>query len=214
MSSPEQIQREIEGTRQSLSADVDRLTEKVSPGRVVGRRVDRVKSGATTLKERVMGSMPDTDSLRSAGESAGSGLSSATGAVGGAASSVGSTVGGAASNVGDAVSNIGSAAASAPQAVRQQAQGNPLAAGLVAFGVGMLIASLAPATQKEQQLAAQAEDKARGPLQETAKDVASELQGSAQESAQQLKDVATQAASDTADQVRSAAEDVKAPLQQ
>src|SRR3954462_702864 len=114
MSSPEQIQRDIEGTRQSLSADVDRLTEKVSPGRVVSRRVDRVKSTATTLKERVMGSMPDTDSLRSVGntvsDTAGSGVSSATGAVSGAASSVG-----------DAVSGLGSAAASAPQAVKQQA---------------------------------------------------------------------------------------------
>jgi uncharacterized protein DUF3618 len=203
MSSPEQIQRQIEGTRQSLSADVDRLTEKVSPGRVVSRRVDRVKTSATTLKERVMGSMPDTDNLRSAGSTAGSGVSSATGAVSGAASSVG-----------EAVSGLGSAAASAPQAVRQQAQGNPLAAGLVAFGVGMLVSSLAPASQKEQELAAQVEDKARGPLQEKAQEVASELQGSAQESAQQIKEVATQAASDTADQARSAAEDVKAPLQQ
>jgi len=203
MTSPEQIQREIEGTRQSLSADVDRLTEKVSPGRVVGRRVDRIKGSASSLKERVMGTMPDSDSLRSVGGSAGSSVSSAKGAVGSAAS----TVGEAASSVGDAV-------ASAPQAVRQQTQGNPLAAGLAAFGVGMVIASLAPATQKEQQLAAQAEDKARGPLQETAKDVASELQGSAQESVQQLKEVASQAAGDTADQARSAAEDVKAPLQQ
>jgi hypothetical protein len=203
MSSPEQIQRDIEGTRQSLSVDVDRLTEKVSPGRVVGRRVDRIKSSATTVKERVMGSMPATDNLRSAGDTAGSGLSSAKG-----------TVGNAASSVGDAVSGVGSAAASAPQAVRQQAQGNPLAAGLVAFGVGMLISSMAPASQKEQELAAQAEDKARGPLQETARGMASELQGSAQESAQQIKEVATQAATDTADQAKSAADDVKAPLQQ
>jgi hypothetical protein len=203
MSSPEQIQRDIEGTRQSLSADVDRLTEKVSPGRVVSRRVDRVKSTATTLKEHVMGSMPDTDSLRSAGSTAGSGVSSATEAVSGAASSVG-----------DAVSGLGSAAASAPQAVRQQTQGNPLAAGLVAFGVGMLISSLAPATQKEQELASQAEQKALGPLQDKAQEVASELQGPAQEAAQQIKEVATQAATDTADQAKSAAEDVKAPLQQ
>lgn len=207
MSSPEQIQRDIEGTRQSLSADVDRLTEKVSPGRVVGRRVDRVKSTATSLKERVMGSMPDSDSLRSAGSTvgstAGSGMSSATGAVSGAASSVG-----------DAVSGIGSAAASAPQAVRQQTQGNPLAAGLVAFGVGMLISSLAPASQKEQDLAAQVEEKARGPLQEKAQEVASELQGPAQDAAKQIKETATQGVSDTADQAKSAAEDVKAPLQQ
>jgi len=90
MTTPEQIQRDIEGTRQSLSAGVDRLTEKVSPGRVVGRRVDRVKSGASSLKDRVMGSMPDTDSLKSAGGSAGSSVSSAK-------DSVGDALGGAAS---------------------------------------------------------------------------------------------------------------------
>jgi hypothetical protein len=207
MTSPEQIQRDIEGTRQSLSADVDRLTEKVSPGRVVGRRVDRVKSGATSLKDRVMGSMPDTGTLKSAGGSAGSSVSSAKDSVGGA-------VGGAVSSVGDTMSSVGSAAASAPQAVRQQTQGNPLAAGIVAFGVGMILSSMAPATQREQDLAGRAEEKAKGPLQDKAKEVAGEFQGSAQESAQQLKEVATQAATDTADQAKSAADDVKAPLQQ
>jgi hypothetical protein len=196
MSTPEQIQREIEGTRQTLSADVDRLTEKVSPGRVVSRRVDRVKTGATSVKERVMGSMPDKDILRSAGDSAGSGASSAKDAVG------------------NAVSSVGDAASSAPQVVRRQAQGNPLAAGLVAFGVGMVISSLAPATQREEDLAAQAQDKAAGPLQEKAKEFAGSLQESAQQSAQQLKEVASHAAADTADQAKSAAQDVKAPLQQ
>jgi Protein of unknown function (DUF3618) len=203
MSTPEQIQRDIEGTRRALSEDVDRLTEKVSPGRVVSRRVDRVKSGASSLRNRVMGSMPDTDSFRSAGNSAGSGLSSATGAVGSAASSVG-----------DVASSMGDAVTSAPQAVRTQTQGNPLGAGLVAFGVGLVLSSLVPASERETQLAAQAEDKARGPLQEQARTMASDLQGSAQESVQQVKEVATDAATDTADQARSAVEDVKAPLQQ
>jgi hypothetical protein len=36
--------------------------------------------------------------------------------------------------------------ARAPQAVRQQTQGNPLAAGIIAFGVGMLAATLIPVT--------------------------------------------------------------------
>jgi Protein of unknown function (DUF3618) len=207
MSSPEQIQREIEGTRQSLSYDVDRLTEKVSPGRVVSRRVDRVKGKAGGLKDRIMGAAPDPNTFRSAGSAAGSGVSTGVSSVTGA-------VGDAASTVGDAVSGLGSAAASAPQAVRQQAQGNPLAAGLVAFGIGMVISSLAPATQKEQELAAQAEDKARGPLQEKAQEVGAQLQDSAKESAQQIKEVASQGASDTADQAKSAADDVKAPLQQ
>jgi hypothetical protein len=207
MTTPEQIQRDIEGTRQTLSADVDRLTEKVSPGRVVSRRVDRVKTGASSLRDRVMGTMPDTDSLRSAGGSAGSGLSSAKDAVGSAA-------GNAASTVGDAASSLTDAATSAPQAIRSQTQGNPLGAGLVAFGLGMVISSLIPASEREKQLAGQAEDKAKGPLQEQAKTFASGLQEPAQQSAQQVKDAATNAATDTADQAKSAVQDVKAPLQQ
>jgi len=50
LTTPEQIQRDIEGTRRALSTDVDRLAEKVSPGKVVGRRVERVKTGATSLR--------------------------------------------------------------------------------------------------------------------------------------------------------------------
>jgi len=188
MSTPEQIQREIEYTRQSLSSDVDRLTEKVTPGRVVSRRVDRVKSGAASMKERVMGAVPSGDAV-------GSQVSSAK-------DSVGSTVGSMASSVGDA-----------PQAARRQTQGNPLAAGLIAFGVGMLISSVAPVSEREKQLAAQAEDKAKGPVQEQARQMAGELADSAKESAQQVKETASQAASHTVDEAKSRAEDVKAPLQ-
>lgn len=184
MSTPEQIERDIESTRSNLSSDVERLADKVSPGRAVGRRVDRVKTSASSMKERIMGSMPSTDDV-------GSQLSSAKDAMGGAASSV----------------------RDAPGMARRQARGNPLAAGLVAFGVGMLIASLAPVTEPEKQLAAQAEDKAREPLQEHAREVAAELADSAKESAQQVKQTAADAAAQTAEHAKSAAGDVKQPLQ-
>ena len=52
---PEVIRRDIEATRADLSRDVDALTEKVSPARVVERRVDRAKGAAGTVKEKVMG---------------------------------------------------------------------------------------------------------------------------------------------------------------
>jgi hypothetical protein len=196
LTTPEQIQRDIEGTRRALSADVDRLSEKVSPGRVVGRRVDRLKSGAAGMRQKVMGAVPDPRQVTAAtSDAAGSGLASARDAVSGAASSVGDAVTG------------------APQTVKQQTQGNPLGAGLVAFGIGMVLSSMVPASEREKTLAVGAQDKAMGPLQEKAKEMASEMQGSVQESAEQVKQVATNAAGDTADQARSAVEDVKAPLQ-
>ena len=194
MSSPQQIEQQIEQTRARLSSDVSRIEEKVSPGKVVGRRMDRVKGGAQSFKDRVMGSMPsmpDTGSAQHAAGNAGSQLSSAG------------------QRVGDAASN-------APQAVRQQTQGNPFGAGLAAFGVGMVIASLLPASEKEKQLAAQAEQKAQQaaqPLQEQAKQVAGELKESAQQSAQQVKEVATDAAGDVAGHAQSAADDVRGTVQ-
>jgi Protein of unknown function (DUF3618) len=184
MTTPEQIQRDIESTRESLRTDVDRFTEKVSPGRVVGRRVDRVKSGAASVRERVMGVLPDTGQVR-----------------------------GAASSVKDGASSLGEAATSAPHVVRQQTQGSPLAAGVVAFGVGMVLSSLIPASERERELVQAGEERAKAPLQEKASEMAGELREPAQQAAQQVKEKVTQAASDTADQAKSAAEDVRQPFQ-
>lgn len=188
MSNPEQIQAQIERTRAELSDDVDRLTEKVSPPRVVGRQVDRVKTRAASLRDRVMGSTDEGNGMRGASGSLGSAASSAKDAV-----------------------------ASAPQAVRQQTQGNPLAAGLVAFGVGMVLSSLLPAFDAEQQLASQAEEKAKElaePVKQAGQQLAEDLKPAAQQAVEQVKSTAQDAAQDTSEQAKSAAQDVKAPLQQ
>ena len=64
-SDPDQLRRDIERTQAALSQDVNALGEKVSPGRIVGRRVDRVRGSASRLKDRVMGNdspgYPNTD---------------------------------------------------------------------------------------------------------------------------------------------------------
>jgi hypothetical protein len=188
MSTPEEIQADIERTRANLSSDVDRLSEKVTPGKVLGRRVDSVKSGAASLRDRVMGASND-----------------------------GSSGGGVGESVTGKLSDLGSAAGSAPQAVRDRAQGNPLAVGLIAFGVGWLLSSAAPASQAEQQLAEAAEAKAKElvePLKQTGQEMAENMKAPVQESVQQVKGSATQAAQDTAEHAKSAADDVKAPIQQ
>jgi len=123
----------------------------------------------------------------------------------GSASDLGSSAGDSASSVGDAVS-------SAPGAVKQQTQGNPLAAGLVAFGAGLLVASLIPASQKEQEVAATVKDHAE-PLKqqvtEIAKDAASNLKEPAQDAAASVKATATDAAQTVKDEGASAASDVR-----
>ncbi len=195
MTSPEAIQNEIDRTRAELSSNVDRLTDKVSPGRVVSRRVDKVKGSASSLRDRVMGSGEDGSGLRGTGDS----LSNTANSLSSAADSVKDSVG------------------SAPHAVRSQTQGNPLAVGMIAFGVGWLLSSLAPATAAEQQLAGNVEAKAKElaePLKDAGQQIAQDLKQPTQDAFEQVKSTATDAATQTVDQAKSAAQDVKAPLQQ
>ena len=84
--------------------------------------------------------------------------------------------------------------------MRRQTQGNPLAAGLIAFGAGWLISSLLPASRQEQRLAQQATEKAADvgrPLADKARDAAMEIKDNLQEPAQEavasVKDTATDA---------------------
>ena len=207
-SDPDVIRRQIEDTRRELSYDVDALNEKVNPARVVDRRVTAAKGRITNLKEKVMGSAQDTTS------SAQGMASNAAGSVQGAASSAVDTVQGAASSAADAVQQ-------APQMLKQQAQGNPLAAGLIAFGVGWLVSSLIPASQKETELAQQAESAVREhkdallePAKQAAQEIGEQLKPAAQEAVESVKSTAQDAAATVKDEGQSAVQDVQGQAQQ
>jgi hypothetical protein len=207
-SDPEVIRRQIEDTRRELSYDVDALNEKVNPARVVDRRVTAAKGRISNLKEKVMGSAQDTTS------SAQGMASNAAGSVQGAASSAAETVQGAASSAVGAVQQ-------APDTIVRQTQGNPMAAGLIAFGVGWLVSSLLPATEKEKQLAQQAESAVREhkdallePAKQAAQEIGEQLKPAAQEAVESVKSTAQDAASTVAEEGKSAAADVQGQAQQ
>ncbi len=52
---PEQLRADIAKTRQDLDADLDLLGEKVSPEKVIERRVDATKGKFTDVREKMMG---------------------------------------------------------------------------------------------------------------------------------------------------------------
>ena len=200
-SDPDQIRGNIEQTQQNLSADVNALTDKVSPPKIVGRRVQQTRSAVTNVKDRIMGGTAEH-------------TSNLGGSMSSSASSAKDTVASTASSAADAVG-------SAPDLARQRTRGNPLAAGLIAFGAGWLVASLLPATEPEQQVASQVKDVAteRGrPVIEQAKqagqEAAQELKGSAQQRAQSVKETATDAASTVRDEAQSQTSDVTDHAQQ
>src|ERR671939_715392 len=98
MSDPDQIRADIERTRAELSDDVNALTEKVTPSRIVARRVDRTKSRFGSIRDRVMGSASDT-----AGSARGM-RERVMGSASDTASGMGDRVSSATSGVGDRVS--------------------------------------------------------------------------------------------------------------
>ncbi len=197
---PDQIRDNIEQTQQNLSADVDALTEKVSPPRIMERRVQQTRSAMTTMKDRIMGGTAERTS------------------------SMGGTVNSTASSAKDTLASTASSAAdmasAAPDMARRRTQGNPLAAGLIAFGAGWLLSSLLPATEPEQQVASQVKDLAMDKgrpvaqqLGQAGQEAAQELRESAQQRAQSVRETATGAASTVTDETQSRAADVTSHAQ-
>lgn len=118
--------------------------------------------------------------------------------------------------VGTITDTVGDTVTDAPGAVARKTQGSPIAAGLIAFGTGLLLSSLLPASRVEQQAAEQVKDTAQplvDDLTDTAKEIADHLQEPAQQALEQVKTAAADAADTVKDQAASAADDVKTQAQ-
>jgi gas vesicle protein len=182
--SASEVRSEIEDTRQDMSETIDAIADRTSPGRIVQRRRQRVADGWRSVRERVMGRAQDT--YGSAGDAA-------QGVAGTARDTAGTVIDG---------------GRQAPDRVLAQTQGNPVAAGLIAFGAGLLVASIIPPSETEQRIASQVLDKAqpvRDQLAQAGQQVADDLRSTAQEGAEQVKQRASQAAGTVQQDVRSSA---------
>ncbi|MEE2570232.1 DUF3618 domain-containing protein [Pseudarthrobacter sp. J64] len=133
-------------------------------------------------------------------------------AVFGAKDKVMGTADSAGSNVDSALHDAGDAVKDAPHQVKAKTQGNPLAAGLVAFGAGLLLGSLLPASEKEREAAQQLKSAAEPvttELTEAAKEVAEGLKEPAKEAVENVKATASEAAEHVKAEGQGAATDVK-----
>jgi len=187
-SDPDEIRAEIEQTRARLSDDVDRLGESAAPKNVARRQVDRAKEAAVSLKDSV------TESVMGRADEARGGLSDAQGALS------------------DRVGSARDSLSGVPDSTRARTRGNPLAAGLIAFGAGLLVSSLIPSSQREQEAVGRLQEKAE-PLKEQVSQAASGLAAGLKEPAQQAVESVKETASQAAENVRvegsGAADDVR-----
>jgi len=181
---PDEIRAQIERTRQNLSTDVNVLADEVNPKTMLRRSTERVRRPFGTAKDRVFGT----------------------------ASSAQSTAVDTLHSAQDRLHVAGDYATEAPARITSGTQGSPIAAGVIAFGAGLLVAGLLPASQREQQAAGALKEKSQPLLDEArtlARESAENLKEPAQEAVQTVKDTAAEAATTVTEEGRSTAADVK-----
>ncbi|TFD90686.1 DUF3618 domain-containing protein [Cryobacterium lactosi] len=119
----------------------------------------------------------------------------------GTASDVGDSIGGAADGVSGSAHNAVS-----------QVKGNPLAVGLIAFGVGWLASSLLPASTVEKKVAANVKEAAEplvSEVKDAAKDMGENLKQPLADAADAVKGTATDAADTVKSETTSSADEVR-----
>ena len=161
-----QLKTELERHRSEVTADLEALGDRVSPGRIVDRRRAQMRRSATRIKDRVMG--PATHPAQAMRNQAG---------------------------------EIAETVSDAPEMARRQVSGNPIAAGVIAFAAGVLVASMLPESEPEQRLAERVEPQLAEAVGQTRE--------AAMEAAQNLKPAAEDAARDVASRTRDSADEVK-----
>ncbi|MFE9655567.1 DUF3618 domain-containing protein [Micromonospora sp. NPDC006431] len=107
------------------------------------------------------------------------------------------------------------------QQSRQQAQGNPLAVGLIAFGAGLLVSALIPPSRSERQWAGQAKgmarqhsDELRAQASQVGHQMRDNLREPAKHAAQSVGSAAVHGASAVRGQAQSAAQQVQGQAQE
>lgn len=189
---PDEIRRDIEGTRRDMDHTMDEIEGRVSPRRIRDRQTARVRGRWSRVRGSVMGSHDEgasttgghsaTDRARAQGQEAT-----------------------------DAVR-------AAPDRAKSQTRGNPLAAGLIAFGVGALAGSLLPSSKGEQRAATGLRERAEEPIKQEVKQAAQQskddLQPSVERATDETRQSAQSAAQHTKDDAQNRAGDVQQRAQQ
>ncbi|TFD18000.1 DUF3618 domain-containing protein [Cryobacterium sp. TMT2-23] len=119
---------------------------------------------------------------------------------------------GSASDAGDSLSGLADDASDAAHHAAQKAKGNPLAIGLIAFGVGWLASSMVPASTTEKRIAGKVTEAAEPLVQEVtdaAKQVGEHLKQPLTDAADAVKDTATDAAATVKSETTDAVSEVR-----
>lgn len=195
---PDEIEDQIRKQRQEMSSTLEAIGDRVSPGQAVNRQRRRIRSRVQSWRTRVMGSRDWGEQARRMQQQGGQA-------------------------VGEAMERTEHGMQQAPHMVERQTRGNPMAAGLVAFGTGLLIGSVIPESRAERDAARrvapgmpQVADEVRHAGEEVASETgeaakreAQELRESAGESMRHVTEEARESGQQVADEARHSAQELR-----
>jgi hypothetical protein len=215
----DELRARIEEQRMEITGTVEQIENRIMPSRIMARRRDHMRRTLTDWKDAVFGNdepeYQDAWAMYGTGSAAGRYFAHSSG------QSSGQHDQGLVGRAGEATSHAFESAkenvAQAPQMLRRQTRGNPMAAGVVALGAGWLFGTVLPRTQEERALAQRMEPK----LAETAAVVrsegqalADEMKEPAREAVEQVKHTGQEVASELRDEAKDAASSVRSTATQ
>lgn len=203
----ERLRADAAAQRQAIATDLELMGDRVSPTRIAERQKAQLRERVHGVRNTVFGA---SDRFRPS-----SGYVSAP-APTYTPSSTGSQDEG--QSLTDRASTALDAAKQAtPDSLGQVTEGNPLAAGIVGFGVGLLAATLLPSSPDERRAANRIQgslDEAAAQLGRTGKEAVEHIKPEAQQAVADLKDSAMESAEAVKSEAQSGAESVKGTAQE
>lgn len=182
----DELRQDAARQRDAISQDLEYVGDRVSPGRIVERRRAVVTARFQGARSSVFGS-PDRTAPSNSSGSANAATDRASGA-------------------------MDTLKAKSPDSAADFTEGNPIAAGLIGLGVGLLVATLIPESKEEQQVADQAQDHIdalAGDLGHSGREAADNVRPTAEQAVQDVKGSAQDSAKNVQSESQSAAENVK-----
>lgn len=183
-----EVRHDIERTRQEMTGTIGAIADRVSPNKTWERQKQRVVERMRSMRRHVMG---EAEHVAHTAEEAMHG-----------ARRHGEHV---AQEAREAPAQIG-------REVRHEVQGNPIAAGVIAFGTGLLAAYLFPPSSAERRVAMQAHREAKPAVDEVkqaGRQVGEEVKTSAEEAARSAKETVGESARHVVDEAKGSAEQVR-----
>jgi len=186
-----ELRRAAEEDRMRMAGTLEAIGDRLSPERVVERRKAAVGMRLRRVRVAIMGSPDYVEPTTQASRDK--------------ASDVASSAAGTARAVADKVQH-------APEAVAETTAGNPLAAGLIAFGAGLLLATAFPTTETEQHLIQEAQpqiERAKEELRDAGQQLSGDVRDEAKRAVDETKSTGKEAMSNVVDEAKSSAQTVK-----